>query len=186
MCWVLIRKDPLFLTHWGGVTHICVSELTIIASDNGLSPGRRQAIIWTNVGILLIGPLGTNFSEMLIEIHTFSFKKMHFKMSSGKCRPFCLCLNVLTFVVLNVCWAVWKHVIYQHWDGAGSWNLSLWQVRTWWSCIWVRSPNCVCLVTWFCYQLIAKPGNKTAAVSWPDPLFIIMVAHGLTMQGARQ
>ena len=25
------------------------------------------------------------------------------------------------------------------------------------------------LVTWFCYQLIAKPGNKTAAVSWPDP-----------------
>ena len=26
-----------------------------------------------------------------------------------------------------------------------------------------------CLVTWFCYQLIAKPGNKTAAVSWPDP-----------------
>ena len=36
-------------------------------------------------------------------------------------------------------------------------------------CIWVRSQNCGCLVTWFCYQLIAKPGNKTAAVSWPDP-----------------
>ena len=35
--------------------------------------------------------------------------------------------------------------------------------------IWVRSGNCRCLVTWFCYQLIAKPGNKTAAVSWPDP-----------------
>ena len=35
--------------------------------------------------------------------------------------------------------------------------------------IWVRSWNCGCLVTWFCYQLIAKPGNKTAAVSWPDP-----------------
>ena len=34
--------------------------------------------------------------------------------------------------------------------------------------IWVRSRNCGCLVTWFCYQLIAKPGNKTAAVSWPD------------------
>ena len=30
---------------------------------------------------------------------------------------------------------------------------------------WVRSRNCGCLVTWFCYQLIAKPGNKTAAVS---------------------
>ena len=34
--------------------------------------------------------------------------------------------------------------------------------------IWVGSQNCSCLVTWFCYQLIAKPGNKTAAVSWPD------------------
>ena len=36
-------------------------------------------------------------------------------------------------------------------------------------CIWVMSRNCGCLVTWFCYQLIAKPGNKTAAVSWPEP-----------------
>ena len=35
--------------------------------------------------------------------------------------------------------------------------------------IWVRSRNCGCLVTWFCYQLIVKPGNKTAVVSWPDP-----------------
>ena len=69
---------------------ICVSKLIIICSDNGLSPGRRQAIIWTNAGILLIGPLGTNFSDILIEIHAFSFKKMHLKMSSGKRRPFCL------------------------------------------------------------------------------------------------
>ena len=53
------------LTHWGQVTHICVNKLTIIGSDNGLPPGRRQAIIWTNAGILLIGPLGTNFSRNL-------------------------------------------------------------------------------------------------------------------------
>ena len=46
------------------MTHICVGNLTIIGSDNGLSPGRRQAIIWPNAGILLIGPLGTNFSEI--------------------------------------------------------------------------------------------------------------------------
>ena len=59
------------LTHWGRATHICVRKLTNIGSDNGLSPGRRQAIIWTNVGILLIGPLETNFSEILIENHTF-------------------------------------------------------------------------------------------------------------------
>ena len=64
------------LTHWGRVTHICVGNLTIIGSDNGLSPGRRLAIIWTNAGIFLIGPLGTNFSEILIKIPTFSLKKM--------------------------------------------------------------------------------------------------------------
>ena len=83
------------LTHWGRVTHICISRLTITGSDNGLSPGRRQAIIWTNAGILLIGPLGTNFNENLIEILTFSFTKMRLKVSSAKWRPFCLGLNVI-------------------------------------------------------------------------------------------
>ena len=74
--------------------HLCVSNLTTIGSDNGLSPGRRQAIISTNAGILLIEPLGTNFSEILIEILTFSFKKMCLKVLSAKWRPFCLGLNV--------------------------------------------------------------------------------------------
>ena len=83
------------LTHWGRVTHICVSKLTIIGSDNGLSPGRRQAIFRTNAGILLIGLSATNFSEILIGIQTFSFKKIHLKMSSAKWRPFCLGLIVL-------------------------------------------------------------------------------------------
>ena len=58
-------------TNWGRVTHICVGNLIIIGSDNGLLPGRRQAIIWTKAGTLLIGPLGTNFSEILIDIDTF-------------------------------------------------------------------------------------------------------------------
>ena len=92
-----MKMYELWLTHWGRVTHICVGNLTIIGSDNGLSPGRRQAITWTNVGILLIGPLGTNFSEILSEIHTFSFKKMRLKVSSAKWRPCCLGLNVLKF-----------------------------------------------------------------------------------------
>ena len=83
------------LAHWGRVTHICVSKLTTIGSDNGLSPGRCQAIILTNAGILLIGSLGTNLSEILIEILTFSFKKMHLKISYAKWWPFCLGLNVL-------------------------------------------------------------------------------------------
>ena len=84
------------ITHWGRVTHICVSKLTSIDSDNGLSPDRRQAIIWTSAGILLIGPLETNFNEILIEILTFSFKKMRLKVSSAKRRPSCLGLNVIT------------------------------------------------------------------------------------------
>ena len=52
------------------------------------------AIIWTNAGILLIGPLGTNFNEIVIEIRIFSFQKIHFKMSSAKWGPFCLGLCV--------------------------------------------------------------------------------------------
>ena len=76
------------LTHWGRVTHICVSKLTIII-------GRRQAIIWTNAGILLTRTLGTNFSEILSKIRVLSFKKMELKMSSAKWRRFCLGLNVL-------------------------------------------------------------------------------------------
>ena len=101
--WVItiIRREPL--THWGRVTHICVVKLTIIGSDNGLSPGRRQAIIWTNAGILLIGPLGTKFIEILIGIQKFSFKKMHLKVSSAKWRRFCLGLNVLTTPRHEIC-----------------------------------------------------------------------------------
>ena len=82
--------------------HICISKLTIIGSDNGLSPDRRQAIIWTNAVLLLIEPLGTNFSEILIEILTFSFKKMPLKVSSGKWRPFCLGLNELIDAALII------------------------------------------------------------------------------------
>ena len=76
------------LLHWHWDNHDCPS-----ASE--ATQSRRQAIIWTNDGILLIWPLGTKFSEISIEIHTFSFNKMHLKMSV-KWRPFCLGLNELT------------------------------------------------------------------------------------------
>ena len=65
-----------------------VRKLTIIGSYNGLLPGWHQAIIWTNDGMLLIGPLGTNFNEFFIKIQQFSFKKVHLKMSSEKWQPF--------------------------------------------------------------------------------------------------
>ena len=69
---VLFTQWNPIITHWGQVTHICVGNLTIIGSDNGLSPGRRQAIIWTNAGILSIG---TNFSEILIKNLKFFSRK---------------------------------------------------------------------------------------------------------------
>ena len=85
------------LTYWGRMTHICIRKLTIIGSDIGLSPGRCQVIIWTNAGILLIRTSGTNFSEISSEIHPFSFKKGHLKISSVKWWEFSRCLNVLMF-----------------------------------------------------------------------------------------
>ena len=99
----------MLLTHWGRATHICVSKLTFIASDNGLSPGRRQAIIWNNAGILSIGLFGTNFSEILIEILTFSFKEMRLKVSCAKWLPFCLGLNVLNGLRM-VARALWEQM----------------------------------------------------------------------------
>ena len=107
------RVSSAWLNLWGRVTHICISKLTIIGSDKGLPPGRRQAIIWTNAGILLIGPLGANFNEILIEILTFSFKKMRFEVSSAKWWPFCLSLSglihcglVMPYSTINLgqCW----------------------------------------------------------------------------------
>ena len=96
------------------MTHICVGNLTIIGSDNGLSPGRHQGIIWTNAGILLIGPLGTNFSEILTKIITFSFMKMYFKVPSAKWRPFCLGLNVLK-LLSSITKALLTHTLASFW-----------------------------------------------------------------------
>ena len=72
------------LIHWGRATHTCFSNLTIIGSDNGLSPGLCQAIIRTNAStcILVIGPIGTNFSEIVIKICILSFKETHWKILS--------------------------------------------------------------------------------------------------------
>ena len=88
------------LTHWARVTHKCVCKLTSIGSDNGLSPDRHQAIIWTNAGVLLVGPLGTNCSAILIAIHTFSFIQENafendvWKMASILSPPQCVKNNL--------------------------------------------------------------------------------------------
>ena len=137
------------------MTHICVSKLSILGSDNGLSPGRRQAINWTNAGIWLIGPLGTNFSEIFIGIQTFSFKKMHLKMSSAKWRPLCLGLNVLidytqqsiydklqksTMKLIDCSWPNWSLIkrvlltISQHWlrYWVGAQQATIHYLSRWW------------------------------------------------------
>ena len=82
-CHCYPNTETSHLTHWDRVTHICIGDLTIVGSDNVLSPGERQAIIWTIIGILLIAPLRTNFDGFLIEIHIFWFRQAYLNMSSG-------------------------------------------------------------------------------------------------------
>ena len=145
-------KCPFFsLTHCGRVTHICVSKLTTIGSDNGLSPGQRQAIIGTNAGILLIGTLGTNF-EILSEIHTFSFKKMHLKnivceTAAILSRPQCVkcpsrnMYHQVLVICYMICITVWCHddgkqsVLYTSFNVLMVWHI------TWKSVCFMMSYN---------------------------------------------
>ena len=90
-----------FITHWCWVTQICISKLIIIVFVNGLSPSWCQAFIWTNATILLIWSLGTNFSEILSEIRTFSFKKIHFNISSVKWQQLCFSLTVFSYDLVH-------------------------------------------------------------------------------------
>ena len=83
------RLNFTTLTHLPQCCIYASVSLVSIGSDNGLPPGRRQAIIWTNADILSIGPQGTYFNEILFEIQIFSFKKMRLNMSSAKWWPFC-------------------------------------------------------------------------------------------------
>ena len=109
-CRCIFSYNPLKLkrkaiTHWGWMTHICVTKkISIIASHNGLSAGLHQAIIWTNAAMLLIWTLGTNISEIWNKIHTILFKKMHLKMSSVKWCLFRLGLTESMVLVEAACW----------------------------------------------------------------------------------
>ena len=118
----LLEGPFIVLTHWGRLMHMCVSTLTIIGSDNGLSPARHLAIIWTNDWILIIGPWGTNFNEILIKIQQSSSKKMALNMSSVKWQTFCLGLNVLTPSVCLVLTEWWAGLVMPH-CVCGTWRL---------------------------------------------------------------
>ena len=63
-------------------------------SDNGLSPDQWQTIIWTNAGMVWIGPWETNFNEIVIKVQKFSLKEMIWK---------CCLENVVYFVLASMC-----------------------------------------------------------------------------------
>ena len=165
----LMLMASLSLTHWGWMAHIYVGKLTIIGSDNGFSPKQHQAIIWTNGGILLIGPLGTNFGEILIAIQTFSLKKRHLKLSSAKWRPFCLGLNVLSpqiyEFVLFTYWGLNKmvNILETTFSNVFSWMkiIAFWFKFHWSLFIRVQLTNDHCFREW----LGAK---KRQAITWTN------------------
>ena len=111
------------LTHWGWVMHICISKLTIIGSDNGLLPGWCKAIIWTIARILLLGPLGTNISEIFnqnsyIFIQENAFENVVWKMAAILLWPWCdklkarIWRHIYTMTITTYSWVPLKHVKY--------------------------------------------------------------------------
>ena len=107
------------LTHWGRVTHICISNLTIIGSDKGLSPCRRQAIIWTNAEIMLTGPSGTNTQWNLsrnscIFIQENAFENAIWKIAAILSRPQCDISAIAEHCVHTWC-TDWSELIDLNW-----------------------------------------------------------------------
>ena len=95
----------------------------------------RQVIIWTNAEMLLLWPLGTKLNEILIEMHTFSLKKMYLRRSPAKWRPFCLGLNVLTIVTLDtysLLHALYSVIFLQNQTGVFHQVQIYWTSWTWW------------------------------------------------------
>ena len=109
---ILLGALLLIWFHWGRVTHICVSKLTIIGSDNGCRLIGAKPLSEPMLKYWWLDQKKTIFSEILIETHTSSFKKIHLKMPSGKWRIFCLGLNVLILI------PVWtsNHNHHKVWD----------------------------------------------------------------------
>ena len=81
-----------------------------LGSDNGLLHVRHQAIIWTNVRLLFIGPSGTNISEIWIAIEQFAYYKIHLNLLSTKWQPFCLGFNDFN----GVSQRSWRRVYWFH------------------------------------------------------------------------
>ena len=140
---------------------ICIGKLTIIGSNKDLSPGQHQAIMGTNVRILLTEPLGINFSEILVRIQTFSFKKMHLKMSSGKWRPSCLGLDVLRKrEKYTWCCCQWQVVSFSAYFLVASYatqHYAIWHYATWHDRSWS-------ILVLSCCLMASKTSHKSALI----------------------
>ena len=99
------------------MTHKCVTKslnLPPLVSGNGLSPGRRQTIIWANAGIVLIGTLKTNLSEIFnqnwyIFIQENAFENIVWKMAAILSRPQCIKKNVQASMCRSQLLLVWEY-----------------------------------------------------------------------------
>ena len=109
-------------------------------SGNGLVTNRQQTVHWTNDGLILRCIHTSHGLNIFGTIMTQSV------------------IAWFAYPRISLFWKSVTFYIRRHSNLIKSINF-----------IWVRSRNCGCLVTWICYQLIAKPGNKTATVPWPDP-----------------
>ena len=100
--------------HRARVMHICGSKLVHHCFQIMGAPAQRHAIIWTNIGLLLIGPLVTKFCEHWIKIQQFLYEERYFKMPSVKWRHFRLVLNERTTEVEDI-WTTWRSFWIPHW-----------------------------------------------------------------------
>ena len=84
-----LRSMLIFVTHWGHLTHICIGDSTIIVSDNGLSPNRRQAIFWTEMGILM------KFQAKFKNLHSWDiFQKVLWQKATNLYRSQCIVISI--------------------------------------------------------------------------------------------
>ena len=107
-----------------------VRQQNNISSDNGSLPDRRLVIIWTNAEILLIERLRTHFSESLTEIDSFLLAKMYLKMSSAKCRQFCLDPNMCFALICNICFSGLVGILL-HYVGLVHWHFGDFMNNAW-------------------------------------------------------
>ena len=132
----------------------------------------ENVLIWIKISLKFVPKVTINNIPALVKIMAWSWlycRRIYASLGLDELRKFENICKQGVILYQSLCVKPNKSV--NHQLRGHTWNMALIEF------IWVRSRNCVCLVTWFCYQLIAKPGNKAAAVSWPDPYIIKPKVH---------